>query len=151
MYNRRSFLRSSGLSAVALNLYSVVSCQNDEHESSASSYDGPVLRVAIMGIGIYGNIVASAMQQCRKAKLAGVISGSPTKVKVWQAKYQLVDKNIYDYSNFDEIKNNPDIDTIYVIVPSFLHKPYVLRAAKNRQTRYMCKATWFKMQHKVRK
>jgi predicted dehydrogenase len=130
MNSRRNFLQKLGLSALALNLAPVVGWANNKPEISQTPYDGPVLRVAIMGIGIYGNIVAKAMQTCTKARLVGVISGSPEKVKDWQAKYSIPDKNVYNYDNFEEIKNNPDIDAIYVIVPNFLHKPYVLRAAK---------------------
>ena len=130
MNSRRNFLQKLGLSALALNLAPVVGWTNNKPEISQTPYDGPVLHVAIMGIGVYGNIVANAMQTCTKAKLVGVISGSPEKVKGWQAKYGIPDKNVYNYDNFENIKNNPDIDAIYVIVPNFLHKPYVLRAAK---------------------
>lgn len=131
MDSRRSFLQKLGVSALALNLAPIISraARNPENKN-IPLYDGKVLRVAIMGIGVYGNIVAKAMQTCTNAKLVGVISGSPAKVKDWQAKYNIPDKNVYNYANFDEIKNNPDIDAIYVIVPNFLHKPYVIRAAK---------------------
>ena len=43
--------------------------------------DNSVLRVAIMGLGSYGTRVAEAMQSCTKAKLVGVISGTPAKNK----------------------------------------------------------------------
>jgi predicted dehydrogenase len=130
MNSRRTFLQQIGISALALNLYSIASCQNKNSDINSTSYDGPVLRVAIMGIGIYGNIVAEAMQSCTKAKLVGVISGSPEKVKNWQTQYDIPNKNVYNYDNFEDIKNNPDIDAIYIIVPNFLHKVYALRAAK---------------------
>jgi predicted dehydrogenase len=128
MDTRRSFLQKLGLSAAVLKLYSFAGCQNKD--SNRATYDGPILHVAIMGIGTYGSIVAEAMQACNKAKLVGVISGSPDKIKNWQSRYDIPDKNVYNYDNFEDIKNNPDIDAIYVIVPNFLHKPYVLRAAK---------------------
>jgi predicted dehydrogenase len=128
MDSRRTFLKKIGLSAVVLNLYTIAGCKNET--SNTTTYDGPILRVAIMGIGVYGSIVAEAMQACTKAKLVGVISGSPDKVENWQNRYDIPDKNVYNYDNFEDIKNNPDIDAIYVIVPNFLHKPYVLRAAK---------------------
>jgi len=130
MNSRRSFLQKMGLSAAALSLAPIISKASIEPEASITPYDGPVLRVAIMGIGTYGNIVARALQASTKAKLVGVVSGSPAKVKDWQTKYGIPDKNVYNYDNFEDIKNNPDIDAIYVIVPNFLHKPYVLRAAK---------------------
>jgi len=93
-------------------------------------YQGPVLRVAIMGLGSYGTRVAEAMQSSKKAKLVGVISGTPSKIKDWQSKYKIPEKNCYNYENFDRIKNNPDIDAVYVITPNSLHHDQVIRVAK---------------------
>ena len=94
------------------------------------SYDGPVLRVAIMGLGSYGTRVAEAMRYCKKAKLVGVISGTPSKIKDWQSKYGIPEKNCYNYQDFDKIRDNPDIDAVYVITPNALHKDQVIRVAK---------------------
>ncbi len=97
---------------------------------SEKTYEGPVLRVAIMGLGSYGTRVAEAMQDCTKAKLVGVISGTPEKVAKWQSKYNIPEKNCYNYENFDKIKDNPDIDAVYVITPNALHHDQVIRVAK---------------------
>ena len=129
MDSRRNFLQKLGLSALAINLAPVTGWAKNKPQIDEKAYDGPVLRVAIIGIGTYGNIVARALQASTKAKLVGVVSGSPDKVKDWQSKYGIPDKNVYNYTNFENIKNNPDIDAIYVIVPNFLHKAYALRAA----------------------
>lgn len=93
-------------------------------------YEGPVLKVAIMGLGGYGTMVAEAMKTSTRAKLVGVISGTPSKIKNWQAKYNIPEKNCYNYENFDAIKNNPDIDAVYVITPNGLHKEQTIRVAK---------------------
>ena len=131
MNSRRNFLQKLGLSAIALHLAPVTGWANDQPQiNTTPPADGQVLRVAIMGIGTYGNIVARALQASTRAKLVGVISGSPAKVKDWQSKYGIPDKNVYNYDNYENIKNNPDIDAIYVIVPNFLHKEHVLRASK---------------------
>ncbi|KAA2239872.1 Gfo/Idh/MocA family oxidoreductase [Chitinophaga agrisoli] len=92
--------------------------------------DGKILRVAICGLGGYGTRVAEAMQTCKRAKLVGVISGTPAKVKAWQAKYNIPEKNCYNYENFDAIRDNPDIDAVYVITPNALHHDQVIRVAK---------------------
>ena len=89
-----------------------------------------MLRVAIMGLGSYGTRVAEAMRDCTMAKLVGVISGTPSKIKDWQSKYNIPEKNCYNYENFDNIKNNPDIDAVYVITPNGLHHDEVIRVAK---------------------
>ena len=93
-------------------------------------YEGPVLRVAIMGLGGYATRVAKAMESCKRAKLVGLISGTPSKVVDWRAKYDIPEKNCYNYENFDKIKNNADIDVVYVITPNGLHKDQVIRVAK---------------------
>jgi predicted dehydrogenase len=129
MNSRRDFLQKLGVTALALHLAPVTSWANgkDHHNET---YDGPVLRVAIMGLGSYGTRVAEAMQSCTKAKLVGVISGTPSKIKDWQSKYAIPEKNCYNYENFDAIKNNPDIDAVYVITPNGLHHDEVIRVAK---------------------
>lgn len=83
-----------------------------------------------MGLGGYGTRVAEAMQSCKKAKLVGVISGTPSKIKNWQARYGIAEKNCYNYENFDRIKDNPDIDAVYIITPNGLHHDQAIRVAK---------------------
>ena len=81
-------------------------------------YQGPVLRVAIMGLGSYGTRVAEAMQSCTKAKPVGIISGTPSKITAWQTKYNIPEKNCYNYENFDAIK---DLSLIHISEPT---RPY---------------------------
>ncbi|ATP57541.1 glucose-fructose oxidoreductase [Pedobacter ginsengisoli] len=127
MDTRRDFLQKLGISSLVLPFMPLSGLATTKTEKL---YDGPVLRVAIMGLGGYGTRVAEAMKSCVKAKLVGVISGTPSKIKDWQAKYSIPEKNCYNYENFDEIKNNPDIDAIYVITPNALHYDQVIRVAK---------------------
>jgi predicted dehydrogenase len=70
------------------------------------------------------------MQDCKRAKLVGAISGTPSKIKTWQSKYNIPESNCYNYENFDNIKNNKDIDAVYVITPNALHHDQVIRVAK---------------------
>src|SRR5688572_7975719 len=107
MNSRRDFLQKLTVSALAIPFLPLLA--NSRNRPDAL-YPGPVLRVAIMGLGGYGTRVADAMQACKMAKLTGVISGTPAKIKTWQAKYNIPEKNCYNYENFDEVKNNPDID-----------------------------------------
>ena len=129
MNSRRDFLQK--LTAAAIVLPSLPGCaSSSSKDSSNQSQAGPVLRVAIMGLGSYGTRVADAMQSCKKAKLVGAISGTPSKIKDWQSKYNIPEKNCYNYENFDGIKDNPDIDAVYVITPNALHHDQVIRVAK---------------------
>ncbi len=127
MGNRREFLGKLTASAISVPLlYSPTNL----FASQTEPYEGPVLRVAIMGLGSYGNRVAKAMVACKRAKLVGLISGTPSKISDWRATYDIPEKNCYNYENFDAIKDNPDIDAVYVITPNGLHKEQSIRVAK---------------------
>src|SRR5438046_2207922 len=99
MNSRRNFLQKLTVSAIGvpfLSWYDSTSLK----DSPKQSYDGPMLRVAIMGLGSYGTIVANAMQSCTRARLVGAISGTPSKITNWQSKYNIPAKNCYNYENF---------------------------------------------------
>jgi predicted dehydrogenase len=83
-----------------------------------------------MGLGSYGSRVAEAMKDCSRAKLVGVISGTPSKIAQWQQKYSIPAQNCYSYETVDQIKNNKDIDAVYVITPNALHKEHTIALAK---------------------
>ena len=128
MNSRRDFLQKITGGLILLNIPST-SFANPE-QINESPYVGPVLRVAIMGLGGYGTRVAEAMQTCKMAKLTGIISGTPSKIKDWKTKYHIPEGNCYNYENFDQIKDNPEIDAVYVITPNALHHDQVIRVAK---------------------
>lgn len=129
MKSRRDFLQKISASALTLPFIPSLSLAT-ANETTEAPYQGPVLRVAICGLGSYGTRVAEAMKDSKMAKLVGVISGTPSKVKEWQTKYNIPEKNCYNYENFDKIKDNKDIDAVYIITPNSLHKPQALRVAK---------------------
>ena len=129
MNSRRDFLQKMAGSALALPLLSSITTKA-QAATPPALFQGPVLRVAILGLGSYGERVAEAMKGCQRAKLVGLISGTPSKIKTWQGKYGIPEKNCYSYETLDQIKNNPDIDAVYIITPNGLHKDFCLRVAK---------------------
>jgi len=88
------------------------------------------LGVALVGLGYYStDLLAPALQQTKHCYLAGIVTGTPSKTETWKQKYNIPDKNIYNYQNFHEIANNDDIDVIYVVLPPSMHEEYVVKAA----------------------
>lgn len=86
------------------------------------------LGVALVGLGGYATgQLAPALQQTVNCYLAGIVTGTPSKIPAWKEKYDIQDKNIYNYDNYDSIKNNPDIDIIYVVLPNNMHAEYTIR------------------------
>lgn len=89
------------------------------------------LGVALVGLGGYSTYqLAPALEQTQFCQLTGVVTGTPSKEQVWAEKYNIPQKNIYNYENFDSIASNPDIDIVYVVLPNAMHAEFCIRAAK---------------------
>jgi predicted dehydrogenase len=89
------------------------------------------LGVALVGLGTYSSgELGPALKQTTHCYLAGVVSGDPGKRNKWREEYNLSDKNLYSYEAFDGIKDNSDIDIVYVVLPNDMHAEFVIRAAK---------------------
>ncbi len=98
--------------------------------------------VALVGLGYYStDLLAPALQQTRHCYLSGIVTGTPAKAESWKKNYNIPDKNIYNYQNFDQIANNPAIDVVYVVLPPSMHMEYVVRAA-NAGSMFGAKSQW---------
>lgn len=121
-FGRRDLLKTLALGTgmTMLSPTSAWSAKNDKKR----------LGVALVGLGNYSTgILAPALQQTKNCYLAGIVTGTPAKAETWKSKYNIPDKNIYNYENFDDIANNPDIDVVYVVLPPSMHKEYTVRGA----------------------
>lgn len=89
------------------------------------------LGIALVGLGKYSEgQLAPALQETKHCYLSGLVTGTPKKREKWGRKYSIPEQNIYSYENFDAIRDNPEIDIVYVVLPNALHAEYVVRAAR---------------------
>lgn len=89
------------------------------------------LGIALVGLGKYSTEqLAPALQETTHCYLAGIVTGTPAKAKEWKSKYDIPAENIYDYQNFESIRNNPAIDIVYIVLPNSMHEEYVIKAAR---------------------
>ena len=126
---RRNFLQLAATAAV-VPMLSPRRAFAQADRAGTGSNQATTLRVALMGLGGYAGHVADAMQSCKRARVTGLISGTPSKLREWGTKYGVPEKNRYDYENFDRIKDNPDIDAVYIITPNALHRDQAIRVAR---------------------
>lgn len=88
------------------------------------------LGVALVGLGYYStDLLAPALQLTQNCELRGVVTGSPSKIPIWQSKYGIKDQNVYNYQNMDELANNDEIDVVYIVLPNSMHAEYSIKAA----------------------
>lgn len=120
LFNRRQALRLGAAAAVSPFLI-----------SRGQDLSGKKLGIALLGLGEYSTSqLGPALKLTRNARLAGIVTGSPEKIPKWQKEYEIPDKNVYNYENFDTIADNKDIDIVYVVTPTGLHADFSIRAAK---------------------
>ena len=83
------------------------------------------LGIALVGLGNYSTRqLAPALQHTQFCKLQGIVTGTPEKATKWQKDYNIDPQHIYNYKNFDEIKNDSSIDIVYIVLPNFMHCEY---------------------------
>ena len=123
-FNRRDFLQKTAF-------FGAIAAFSPHVLLSATRPAKDKLGVALVGLGYYStDVLAPAFAYAKNCYLAGIVTGTPAKAEIWKKKHNLADKNIYNYKNFDQIANNPDIDVVYVVLPPSMHREYVERAAK---------------------
>lgn len=124
--SRRRFLTTSTLAASSLLLPYTCASQSSSKDSAQKGKIG----VALLGLGYYSSdLLAPALQVTQHCYLAGIITGSPEKIPVWQKRYDIPDANVYSYDDMHRIADNPDIDVIYIVTPTGTHARFAIAAA----------------------
>jgi predicted dehydrogenase len=120
--SRRRFLQAASVTAAAMALAPHVRGQDAAQKK---------VGFAIVGLGRFGaGQLLRSLPECKNAYPAALVSGSPEKARKLAEQYKIDEKSIYSYENFDQIKDNPNVDLVYVVLPNSMHREYVIRAAK---------------------
>jgi len=119
---RRKFIKASATVAVAAPFVL---------RSAKAQDSGKKLGFALCGLGsLSTNQIAPGLQKTKHCRLAGIITGTPSKAETWKAKYGIPDRSIYNYETMDKLADNPDIDVVYVVTPNALHAEHTIKAAR---------------------
>jgi predicted dehydrogenase len=129
-FSRRSFLQTTAAGVTAAALSRTAFGQAQDNAVTAGAQSGKKIGFAVMGLGQLGlGQIIPAFQHAKIAKLTALVSGHPDKAKATAEKYGVDPKNIYNYDNFDKVKDNDQIDVVYVVLPNNMHSDFVVRAA----------------------
>jgi len=86
---------------------------------------------ATVGLGNISDIFMRACANSQKAKIVALVTGHPdTKGAKYAALYGIPKRSIYTYETFDRIRENSDIDAIYIGLPNSMHCEYTVRGAQ---------------------
>jgi glucose-fructose oxidoreductase len=125
--SRRGFLRAAGAGIAAAPL----AARSAAAQVRVPEPPGPKLGYALVGLGSLAiNQIMPAFARSDRSKLVAFVSGHRDKADKLAARYGVAAKNIYNYENYDSIKDNPEIDVVYVVLPNSMHAEYTIRALK---------------------
>jgi predicted dehydrogenase len=87
--------------------------------------------IAVVGLGhlSIGQILP-AFGSSKRVRLAGLVSGDRAKAQALATLYGVPAKSVYNYENYESMRENPDISAVYVVLPNSLHAEYTIRAAQ---------------------
>jgi predicted dehydrogenase len=123
-HTRREFLRTTSIAAMAAPFAGSFGLTARAAESDRK------LGFALVGLGsLSDNQIAPALQKTKNCRLAGIVTGTPAKAERWKSRYNIPDKNIYNYDTMEQLADNPDIDVVYVVTPNALHADHTIKAA----------------------
>jgi predicted dehydrogenase len=86
---------------------------------------------AMVGLGVISmQHFMPGLKDAKQSKLTGLVSGHRDKAEKNAAEYSVPTSAIYNYENFDSIRDNKTIDAVYIALPNNMHAEYTIRAAK---------------------
>ena len=124
---RRGFITRVGEGVLAANLTAPL-LKSAHAQLRVPDPPGKKLGWAIVGLGSLSiNQILPAFAKCEKSKVVAFVSGHPDKANKLALRYGVNPKNIYNYQNYDSIKDNPEVDVIYIVLPNSMHAEYTVR------------------------
>jgi predicted dehydrogenase len=86
---------------------------------------------ALVGLGrlSQGQLIP-AFRVSKKAKLTALVSGDPAKAQKRAQENGVPADAIYDYKDFDRIRDNPHVQVVYIVLPNSMHGEFTERAAR---------------------
>jgi predicted dehydrogenase len=128
---RRGFMARVGQSFLAANVPTAL-MRNSPAELVVPDPPGRKLGWAIVGLGNLSiHHILPAFAKCEKSKVVSFVSGHPDKAHKLALRYGVSPKNIYNYQNYDSIKDNDDIDVVYIVLPNGMHAEYTVRGLES--------------------
>jgi len=124
---RRGFMTRVGQGLVAANVTGML-LKDSSAQLVVPEPPGKKVGWAIVGLGSLSiHQILPAFAQCEKSKVVALVSGHPDKAAKLALRYGVNQRNIYNYQNYDSLKDNPEVDIIYIVLPNGMHCEYTVR------------------------
>jgi predicted dehydrogenase len=129
--SRRNFLKKAGSGAAIAGLSGQIATSSFAQQLRVPDPPGKKLGWAIVGLGRLSiNQILPAFARCERSQVVAFVTGSSEKGEKLAARYGVNPKNIYNYQNYEALRDNPEVDIVYIVLPNGMHAEYTIRAAK---------------------
>jgi predicted dehydrogenase len=100
-------------------------------QSAAATPAARPVGIAPVGIGSISTAFMEACAGSPSVKIAALVTGHPdTKGARFAEMYGIPRSSIYTYDSFSKIRDNPEVDALYIALPNGLHCEYTVRGAE---------------------
>ena len=118
---RRDFARLASAAASVAVLPTAATAQTPKRK----------IRYAAVGLGrISVDHFMPGTKMGSLGEITAVVSGTPDKARKIAAQYNVPEDSIYTYETYDRMRDNPNIDAVYIGLPNSMHAEYTIRAAQ---------------------
>lgn len=131
MTTRRSFLAAAGLTAATASAADPPLAPPDRQPPDLHLPDvvERKARWAVVGLGVLAlEEIMPAFAHARLSRPTALVSGHPDKARRVAAAYGIDPKRIYGYDTFDRLRDDGEVDIVYVVLPNSMHAEYTIRA-----------------------
>lgn len=88
---------------------------------------GDRMRWAVVGLGSFAiGQVIPGFADARQSRMTAFVSGNPAKARDLGARYGV--SRFFGYAGYDTMKDDAEIDCVYIVLPVGLHAEYTVRA-----------------------
>ena len=117
--DRRDFLKASA-GVTALTAFATA--------KPANAQTRPKAGWAIVGLGNYAQYAMQRFAPSSQSRIAALVSSDRAKADQFASRYVVKSDSIYNYENFDSIKNNAEVSVVYIVTPNGTHADLAIRA-----------------------
>jgi predicted dehydrogenase len=110
-----------------------LSAATDPKAGEIPNPEPPEQRVgfAIVGLGhLTLEEILPAFGEAKHAKVVALVSGDADKMGKVAKQYGIKPSSCYSYQTYDKLKDNPEVEVIYIVLPNSMHAEYTIRGAQ---------------------
>ncbi len=86
---------------------------------------------ALVGLGrLTVEQLLPAIDKSERCRVAALVTGDRAKGLELARQYGVPERSVYTYAEYDRLRDNADVQAVYIVLPNGMHEEYVIRAAK---------------------